>query len=396
MKKTWVRTVAILSVLTLLATALAGCGSQQAGARKVQIGVLADLTGGTADVGTPYFNGEKGFVEWINGKGGVGGTAIDYKYVDYSYKPEKAVEAYTQLIKQDKRVAMLGWGTGDTNALAEFIGEDQVPFLSASYDENLVRDVNTNPYNFVAAATYSDQGRIAIQWIKDNFKGSGAPKVALLYNSSPFGKAPMDDIKAYAKQAGVEVVADEIVELNAVDATSQLLNVQKAGAEFGIIQETTNATVTILKDAQKLGLKTQFIGLNWAFDENVARNAGPAAEGYMGMVNFAFPGDDVPGMKDIEAYLKSQSKTFADITQKFVAGWTTAMIMGEGIRLAGSDLSGAGIRKGLETMTDFDPAGLGAAVTFTGASHHGVKQARIYQIKDGKFVAMTDWIGYKE
>lgn len=410
-------TAAILA-LVLAVGLLAGCGSQPAAPAPqpaqpaqqpaaqpapapkdpIKLGGIVDLTGATADVGTPYAEGERDFFEWLNARGGIDGAPVNFISFDYEYQVPRAVEVYDRLVQQDKVAAILGWGTGDTNAMAEKIGEDRIPYMSASYDENLVRDVNKNPYNFFIAASYSDQGRVAIQWIKDNWKDTArGPRVALLYNSSPFGKAPMEDIKAYAHAVGVEIVDEQIIELNAVDATSQLLNMQRAQPDYGIIQQTTNATVVILKDAKKLGIQTQFIGLNWAFDEGVLKQGGDAAEGYMGISPFVFPesGSSVPGLQQMEEFLKSKGKTMADVNQKYVAGWATAMAMTEGIRLAPS-IDGPGIKAGLEQLSNWAPAGLGAPITFTPQSHHGVKEAMVYQIQNGKFVPLTGWYGYDE
>ncbi|MCK9905757.1 ABC transporter substrate-binding protein, partial [Frankia sp. Cpl3] len=191
----------------------------------------------------------------------------------------------------------------------------KVPFISASYSEALTQ-VNQHPYNFMTAATYSDQAKVAIKWFKDNWKGSGNPKLALIYNDTPFGKSPIADAKAYAASIGVDVVDEQIVDLKALDATSQLLNMQKKSPDFAIIQETWGATATILKDAKKLGLTTKFIGLNWAAGEGVIKLAGESAEGFIGVITHAFPYENLPGLKEIEAYLSSKGEKLADKNQK--------------------------------------------------------------------------------
>ena len=154
-------------------------------------------------------------------------------------------------------------------------------------------------------------------------------------------------------------------------------------------------TATVLKDSKKLGLETRIIGLNWAADEKVIQLAGPAAEGYIGVIPFVFPGADVPGMAAIGDWLTAKNKSFADVNQKFVQGWYSAMVMLEGVRLAGDEVTGETIRGGLESIVNFDSGGLAAPVTFTSESHRGAEQVRLAEVKDGKFEYLTDWIGYK-
>ena len=393
--------VVLLCVCLAVTLVAAGCGKKEAPTQAVEtpkepvkIGGIFDLTGGTADVGVPYAEGAKAYFDYVNGKGGVNGRQVQLIDIDYAYDKTKAVEAYNKLVKQDKVVAILGWGTGDTEALKQIIATDKIPYISGSYSEGLL-DINVCPYNFLVAASYSDQARTALKWIKDNWKGPGKPKVAFVYNDTPFGKSPIADAKKFATENGFEVVADEVVDLKALEATSQVLDMKKKKADYAIIQGTSNLTATVLKDAKKNGLKTQFIGLNWAADEKVIKLAGAAAEGYIGVIPFAFPYEDVPGMAAIKEYLTSKGKKIEDQTQKFVQGWASAMVMLEGVKRAGKSVTGEAIKAGLETLSAFDTGGLAGPVTFTAASHRGSEKVRLAEVKNGRFEYLTDWIGYK-
>ncbi len=396
----------VMSAALLSAVLVAGCGGggpsttapasgngATAAKGTIKIGGLFDETGGTGDVGKPYAEGEKAYIEYINTKGGINGAKVELIGVDYAYKVPEAVKIYQKFIKQDKVSAILGWGTGDTEAMKELIAKDKVPFISASYSEALTK-VDQHPYNFMTAATYSDQAKVAIKWIKDNWKGSGNPKLALIYNDTPFGKSPIEDAKAYAASVGVDVVDEQIVDLKALDATSQLLNMQKKSPDFAIIQETWGATATILKDAKKLGLTTKFIGLNWAAGEGVVKLAGDAAEGYIGVITHAFPYENLSGLKEIEEYLASKGEKLADKNQKFVQGWVAAKIMVEGIKHAGDNLTGEGIKAGIEKISNLDFGGVAAPVSFTADNHRGTTKVRLGEVKNGKFEIITDYIGY--
>ncbi|MEW9671001.1 ABC transporter substrate-binding protein [Ammoniphilus sp. 3BR4] len=360
----------------------------------VKLGGLFDITGGTGDVGAPYAEGEKAYVEYINSKGGVNGYKIELIGEDYAYKIPEAQKLYTKFKSKDQVSAILGWGTGDTEALRQQVAADKLPFFSGSFSENL-KNIEESPYNFLIAATYSDQARTAIKWMKDNWKGSGNPKLALIYNDTPFGKSPIQDAKDYAAQIGVDVVDEQVVDLKALDVTSQLLNLQKTNPDFAIIQQTYGATATILKDAKKLGLKTQFVGLNWTTGEGLLPIAGDAAEGFIGVVTHAFPYEDLPGMAEIKEYLDSKGKKVEDINQKYVQGWVAAKVMVEGgIKNAGDNVTGEGIRAGLEKLNNFDLGGLAAPLTFTPDNHAGTNMIRLAQVKNGKFEAITDYIGH--
>jgi len=395
------RLLAVLLAAGMLVSlaAAAGCAGGKETApkpqEKVKIGGIFDITGGTGDVGTPYSEGARACVEFLNSKGGINGRQIELIWQDYAYDIKRAKEIYDKLVQQDKVVAILGWGTGDTEALKSIIARDKIPYISGSYSEGLL-DINQCPYNFLIAASYSDQARAALKWIKDNWRENRKPRVAFVYNNTPFGTSPIADAKKFAQENGFEVVADEVMELKVLDATTQMLDLKQKKADFAIIQGTSNLAATTLKDAKKVGVTTRFIGLNWAADEKVIQLAGEAAEGYIGVIPFCFPGEDVPAMADIEAWLTRNNKSLKDINQKFVQGWMAVLVLAEGIKNAGDNLTGEGVRQGLEQLNNFSPGGLGAPLTFTATSHRGTEQVRLAEVKNGKFVYVTDWFSYKQ
>lgn len=358
----------------------------------IKIGGLFDLTGGTGDVGTPYAEGEQAYFDYLATQGSINGYKLELIGDDYAYKIPEATKLYQKLKSKDKVAAVLGWGTGDTEALRQLVAADKLPFISASYSENL-KNMDESPYNFLTAASYSDQARSALKWIKDNHT-EGTPTVALLYNDTAFGKSPVQDAKDYAKENGIEIVDEQIVDLKALDATPQLLNMEKKNPDYAIIQETWGATATILKDAKKLGIDTQFIGLNWATGEGLLPITGDAAEGFIGVVTHAFPYEDLQGLEEIRTYLESKGEKLEDKNQKFVQGWVAAKIMVEGIKLADDPTTGEGIRAGLEKINNLEFQGLAAPVSFSADNHAGTNQIRLAQVKNGKFEVITDYIGY--
>ncbi|MBI4630328.1 MAG: ABC transporter substrate-binding protein, partial [Chloroflexi bacterium] len=137
----------------------------------IKVGAIFDLTGATADVGTPYSEGLKGYVEWKNAAGGINGRKIDLLSADYAYKVDNAEALYSQYVGE-KVVVFMGWGTGDTEAMRPKIANDKIPFMSASYAAGLL-DMSQAPYNFLIGTSYSDQGIIAVRWALDDWKKAG-------------------------------------------------------------------------------------------------------------------------------------------------------------------------------------------------------------------------------
>lgn len=367
--------------------------------RTVKIGGIFDITGATGDVGTPYAEGGEAYFEYMAETNGFDGLNIELIGKDYAYEIPQAQTDYQAFRDRENVSAILGWGTGDTEALRQQVAQDELPFMSASYSENL-KDLDESPYNFLVAASYSDQGRAILKWIQENHEGDN-PTLALLYNDTAYGRSPIEDIKNAAPDFGVEVVDEQIIDVAATEAQSQLMNMEKKNPDYAIIQQTWGVTSIILNDAHTLGIDTQFIGLNWSAGEGLFDVVNPeAAEGFIATLSHAFPYEDFPGLDEIEEYLESKGKTLEDIDQKFVQGWATAKVMAAGIVKAAEEtdgeITGADIRAGLEKLDNYDLGGLSPNVSFSPEKHWGTEQTRLGIVKDGKWEQLTDYFSYED
>ena len=361
--------------------------------KDIPIGGIFDITGATGDVGKEYAMAIKDYIRYINDNGGINGRKIKLKDVDYQYKIPQAIAAYKKMKARDKVIAILGWGTGDTEAMAPIITKDKIPYVSASYSEHIT-DAKKFPYNFISATSYSDQARVAMEFIKKNWKGESPAKVCFVFSDTGFGRSPVADGKAWAKKIGLIVVNNQIVGLTALDATSQLLNLKKDGADYLFMQSSTTSSATVTKDVKKLGLDTKIILANWAINENWLKLVRDAGEGVYGTIPFAVWGDtDVEGVKLMH---KLRAKYHPNLKEEgtcnYTQGFIAAILLCEAIERAGDDLTGPGIKKALETLKDFDPMGLMAPVTYTSESHKPCRSLKIYQVREGKLTPITDLI----
>lgn len=392
-KETMKKTMKIASMVAALAMVLTGVAFS---AETIKVGHLADLTGPTGDVGKPYAAGVQAYKNYINSQGGINGKKIEMQMFDYAYDKNKAVNQYKKY-KEDKVVAIEGWGTGDTEALTGFINSDKIPYISASYSAHLT-DPKKTPYNFFCAADYTTALRAGLLYLKEGWKEKRAPKIVFIYPNHPYGIAPIKGGKEYAKELGFEVLGDENVDLKAIEANSQLLSVKNKGADFAWIGGTTNSTAVILKDAKKLGLKTKFFSNIWGIDESTPKLAEGAEEGALVMAGSCRYGDNVNGMKLLMSVEKTPQVTH------YIRGWVSMMVLVEALNRADKmgPITGESVKAALETFRDFDTGGLTPAkITFTSTDHRPFTSVNIMEMQKGKLVLKkvmnlprkAEWLG---
>jgi branched-chain amino acid transport system substrate-binding protein len=390
------RTVkSLFFALVIASLVLTGCGGGGGDKTPIKIGAVFDLTGATGDVGTPYSEGVKGYVEWLNAKGGIEGHPIELISADYAYKVDVAEQLYTQYVSEGV-VAFMGWGTGDTEALRTKVAEDKIPFMSASYSAALL-DMEAAPYNFLIGTSYSDQAIISVRWAIEDWAAKGntdKPKIALIHHDSPFGTSPVEDTKAFAEANGVEFMSLPMPK-GVTDYVAELAQMTTFGANYVIIHTVSSPAAVLLKDAKSQGFEAQFICLNWCADEILVNLAGDAAEGVMGAIPFSPPTSPVPGHKDAEEFLKSQGKTLSEATLHYTQGWWTMATMAEGIRRvlkAGQEVNGENIRLALEGLQNFNTGDVTSLINFSSTSHRGNTSLKLYRVESGKWMQVSDFI----
>ena len=369
--------------------------SSMTGAAMVKVGALNDVTGATSDVGKDYALGISDAIHYVNDTGGINGKKIKLYQFDYGYRIPEALTKY-KLFKRLKCVAVLGWGTGDTEALSPTVTKDKMPYVSASYSAHLTKPAKT-PYNLFAAVDYSTNARAAItawfdkKWPKHKDYGKRKPRFVTSYHfAHPYCSAPIKAIKDQAELLGFEVGPDQSVTLFAIDTKSQVLSMKDFKPDLVWHGNTTMSVAATVRDAYALGLGADHIVNNWGFDENLPRLAGKAAEGVMGAAVSAFFGNDVPMMDKVVEYAKKYNPgvPLEKRLIRSVQAWANVLALSEAMKRAdkAGDLSGDSIVKnGFETMKDFD-IGLGVPpLNYTATDHRISGKVPIYEIKDGKF-----------
>lgn len=369
--------------------------SSTAIAKTIKIGGIMDTTGATSDVGKDYALGMAEAFKYINANGGVNGKKVKYTWFDYGYRIPEAITKY-KLLKRLKSVAIMGWGTGDTEALSPTINKDKIPYVSASYSAHLT-DPKKTPYNLFFSSDYSTNARACLTaWFdkkwpqKADFK-KRKPRLACCYMfASPYCSAPIKAIKDHAEMLGFEVGPDQDVSLFALDTKSQIMALKNFKPDVLWHGNTTMSVSATIRDAYALGLGADWIINNWGFDENLPRLAGDAAEGVMGATPVAFYGQNYKNMDIVVASAKKynpgvpQNKRLNRTCQ----AWGDALLIWEAMKRAdkAGDLTGPGImEKGFETLRNFD-IGLGTSpVTFTSIDHRPTTGCLVQEWVKGKF-----------
>jgi branched-chain amino acid transport system substrate-binding protein len=369
----------------------AGGNGDGASGEPVIVGGIFDLSGATGDVGTPYAEAVRDYVDWRNEtQDGVAGRELDLEWQDYAYDVATAEQLYSQFTSQGA-VAIQGWGTGDTEALRSLVTNDELPFMSASWSEELV-DPEETPYNFVVGPTYSDQMRVALKWIAED--SGGDAEVAVFHHDSPFGLSPVGDGQEYLEEEGLDLGYEAYaMAAGATDYVGDLSRAQSQGADYIVIQNVSSPAAQLARDVASQGLDIQVVCLNWCASELFIELAGDAAEGMVGVHPFAPAEGEAEGLQTIADWLDEQGQSIEDKDIFYVQGWYTMHAMAEGIAAAaeaGDEVDGPAIAAALEELEPIETGGVSEPIDFSADSHRGMTGSNIYEVQDGLLTTLEE------
>jgi len=376
------------------------CLSMAAGAAwagdPIKISAQQPLTGRFAFAGKHIHAGLADSLAYANEQGGVDGQQLKYIYDDTGYDLKRAIAAFKKVMAKESPVMNYGESTGEGKALApEINSKYKILYGSTSFSQELA-DRAKNPYMFVSGPTYAQQFGLLLKYISKHPKTKGKKAtVAFFYSDTEFGRDPIPFAREMAKKFGVEVVAEEITKVGAVDVSSQILDLKRHNPDYCIFQGYVVPPIpSVIKGARDFGMKTTFMGTFWAMSKMLLGKLGPDAEGYMGVNPYAYwSQSDVPMIKTIQAFNKKHHPEIKYRPNSYMQGWFTGMVfvkLAKMCKAKGLPITGPNLKDMIPQVKDWDTGDFAGKISFKDSNATGV--GKVFVAKGGKFIPASDWI----
>lgn len=394
-----------------VALGLAGClgseGSSNGGSSdSITVPGLYDESGATSDVGRPTAFGSRDTIKYINENDLLSRT-IDHPNEDYAYEVPKAQQLYKKYTSGSEPSTIIGYGTADTEALSGQVARDEIVYISASYSANLLTD--ETPYNFFGNLDYTSQMRAHLKWIAENDSGA---RIAVVYPNNPFGQAPVEGAKQYAKELGLEVGSDINLPLTANSATTQLRQAKNDNDDYLLVQATSAPMRVLLQDKQNVYPDVTVCGNTYTIDERVVAESPETFEGARYVNAFrTFQGaldNDSKGAEIIRANFKREGRNLdnPEVAQlNYIRGMVHALLAMHGLKNAiEQDLDptqGKNARKGMFGIKNNNIEGLTEPFSYKEGDRRPTMDGRLFEVTDGSISFDTkvelprrqEWIG---
>lgn len=379
----------LMLVLLALSLLCAGVSAQSQTTGVIKIGVIQDLSGPGTVLGTAGLHGAEVAVSDINAKGGINGRMLQLVPYDCKSDPNEAINAFRRLADVEKVVAVIGPPLSNIGlAVAPVSTEKKLSFLGMFGDPRCMLGQNLdklNPYMFLMQPSTEQTAITTGAYMVEKL---GYKKIGLLVaQDHAYVLSMANYFKTYAKQNGIEIVADEVNKQADIDMKAQLLKIKKAGAEAIFNSNPTQPLVASTSQAYQLGINLPATGsLDYAAPF-ASLLSDPKMANNIYFVNNVDEED--PALQGIRAAYKAKFK--AEPTNKSYLGYDEILILVEAIKQAGSTDREA-IRNALENKIDDLPINTGI-FTMDPKTHMPIGLTMvIYKIENGKYISQGRFV----
>jgi ABC-type branched-subunit amino acid transport system substrate-binding protein len=227
--------------------------SDVSGASDIVLGMQLPQTGPASPGYNKIDDAMRGYFDYVNSKGGIGGKKIRLEVKDDGYKAGLTISTASSLINKEKVFSFVGSvGTQTHIAVIKDINRRKIPdvFLNTGYTE--FYKPATYPTTFAALGTYVTEAKIVGKYLKETYADK---KIGILYQTDDFGRNALKGfteagLKFEAKKTAASFISGTQSNPGLVSQISQL---KANGVEIAIIAAVSSATAISLLTAAKLG-----------------------------------------------------------------------------------------------------------------------------------------------
>lgn len=287
---------------------LAATGATAAGAvaqETIKICSVDDRSGAAADTGNESFRGLELAVDEANAAGGVAGHKVEIIEYDGKTDPQLAASFAARCAEDDGAVMILGGNpAAPAAAITPIANEYGIPYFMMSAGTDSLTD-NPAPYLFRFGPRNAQDAIAYSQMLEEQ----GFKRVALIFNTLPFGLDSAAVAKKYLGEHGIEVVSEEGYDVAATDLSPQVVNLKAANPEAVLVFPYPADGGRVLRTLEQLGVTAPVLVTRSALLKTLREIAGSASDGIL------IPNTVDTQRADVQAFFAAYEKKFGEKTQ---------------------------------------------------------------------------------
>lgn len=357
--------------------ALAGSAGAQ---EKIRIGASTPITGPVAYGALQERRGLDLALREINQGGGVLGRQLELVYEDNQCNPSVSVNVTNKLIDGGVPVIIGAQCSSAVLAAMPVLLRAKIPMLSSIATNPKISEqagAGGNPWVFRLNPSDRELSVANAKYLKSL---GNIRKIAILAESTDYGRGGAEAFSTAAKANGLEVVSIDFHQLGAPDFTTVIAKLRNNGAQAVAIYQAPGDNVNFARQALAQGLTATMTGkIN--FDGDVVAEL--IRQGAYKGANTSYPYSPAVDTPENKAFASKVMAAYGETsTYETFAGYESLYVLAEAIKRAGR-VEPAAIRDEL-AKTHYRSM-MGAVVRFND-HNQAHNNAAVVAIEDGKVV----------
>jgi ABC-type branched-subunit amino acid transport system substrate-binding protein len=382
------RVLLAVLVAVCIVCAAPGLNAQVAGVNdhEIIIGSCSVLDGPASQLGQQFVMGATAYINMINAAGGVNGRKITLRAHHDAYNPDLAKNCFETLQQDQVFAGSFFVGTPTAARYVPLAEANRLPLVGLFTGAELLYSPFRH-YVVNVRASYFDETRVQV----DNLWAQGIRKIAVIYPNDAFGTAVLDGVKSALKRYKAVPAATASYPRNTPQVEAAVAAVRETHPEAVILVGPYAPVAAMLHQAAQQSWNPLFLSVSFVDTDELIREAGKAAEGVI--ITQVMPPytSDLP---TVALYRKQMAERFASASPGYVSleGFVDAMVLVEGLKRAGKDLTREKLITALESMHDWN-AGLGPdlMLNLSATNHKGLRTVFPTVVRGGTVVPLTNW-----
>ncbi len=389
-----------LLIVAGVGLAFGGLQSAQAQAlpQPVKFALCYDLTKAYSFILPQVSQAVRDYAQILNQQGGIEGHPVEILLQDHGNEPQRGIECYEKM-KREGAITFDFMSTPVSRAVLPRAMQDANVMVQSFVGRGDAIDGDVFKWIFPIGPTYWGQMANDIQYIKtkssNNLKGV---KIAFFYMDYAFGQDQLPLLKTLAAKEGFDLQLFPNP-LPGNDQSAAWTQIRRFNPDWVISWNLSNMHVVASREMKRNGISMdKYIAVNWVNEVDIANIGADGAKGFKRGTNVV-GGQNHPLIQQIIKDLYDKGKGSGDRKHLndsyYNVGLATYSSFFEGARLAikqyGWPLNADKMKRGLESLRNFDANGFIAPVTVTAKDHGGGGKTRIEMWDGDKWVPQTDW-----
>ena len=267
----------------------------------IKVGLLTPMTGPGAMIGRDMRDGALLAIDKFNAEGGLNGRKIELIVMDDKAQPATALNGAKKLIYQDKVFAIGTTYSPSSIAVIPLTKETETPQFIAGVAQKILE--MGNPWIYRPTPSDSVLGGAYVTFA---IKTLHLKKLAILSESTDYGKGGRDDLIKNLKSNNVEPLLVESYNIGDKDFAAQLNKIKNSGADGLFVWGLYVEGAQIVRQAKQLGLTMPILASSGVLQGAFLNLAGKDAEGIY-VENYFDAKNPAP---HIQAFVKEYKEKF--------------------------------------------------------------------------------------